>query len=109
MKLSMKDRAVLINATLPPVGNYEYLLVRKDILDKVRITQEEIKKYNFKTDPDGATTWDCDAEFDYEFSDLERETIRKELTDLSKKKKLKAAHMGIYKLFVVMSESQESK
>lgn len=104
------DRLMIVNKVFPGTGNYESLIIRKDILDKVQFTQEEVEAYNLKTDEKtGGVTWDCDKDFDYDFTAPEKEEMRKELTKLSKGNKLTAEHMHLYELFVVSATAEKKE
>ena len=109
MKITMMDRMILSKSLLGGVGNYEYLLARKDILDKVDVSQKESKKYKFSEGKNGNLKWECEEDFEYEFTSLESDVIRKELAKLSKAEKLTSDHMNLYKLFVLPEEAKPKK
>ena len=84
---------------LPEQGNFITLSVKKEILDKIQITQEEIKECEI-VEKDGQITWENTKETEIEFSEVETELIKKQLKELDEKGTLKDASFSLYKLFI---------
>lgn len=98
MKITFTDRVLLLNR-LPQRGKFEDLILRADVVEKIKITQKELRSHNITTG-DGNTTWsNGDKESEIEFTEAEREYIGKTLKDISDKGELEANMLSLYKLF----------
>lgn len=103
--LSLRER-IAMSGIFPAQGDYSFFIVKKDILKKVGISQEELKKYGIKTiesEKGSLLTWSAvgeKAKFSYEFSDLEENEIKLCLTKLNEEKKLSEDLIGLYEAFV---------
>lgn len=103
--LSLKER-ITISSILPMEGEYNFFIIKKDILKKTAVTQEELKKYDIKTvNQNGMDmlSWNAKGEkekFNIEFTDLEKNEIKLALTKLSDGKKLTEHMVSLYELFV---------
>ena len=99
MKLTLLERIVL-PSILPAKGTFENMIVRRDIMERVKINQEELEKYQIKS-LDGGLKWEPTAdEFDYEFSEIEKILIVQSLKSLSEKGEISPDHLSLYKKFV---------
>lgn len=103
MKLTLLQRMIL-PTILPSKGKYEDLILKDDIVEKVKITQEEVKSFNIRTEQVGdkfQTLWeDPDkTEFEYTFTELEMNLIKRNLDNLQKNEELTDETKGLYKLF----------
>lgn len=101
-KITLLDRIMLSNS-LPEKGAFTDLIVRKDIIAKLRITQEEIEKFQIVTKPGGGVEWEgklTPDHFDFEFTNREVRLIHDTLKDLDRSKQLSSNHVGIYNIFV---------
>lgn len=99
MKLTLKERLVLISV-LPVKGAFEELIVLQDIKDKIKVTQEDVEKANFKTNEKGVT-WEEGKIEDLlvEFTKLEAEAVEKAFGELSDKKELHEEQVPLFKNF----------
>lgn len=91
--LTLSDR-IHLPSILKTEGKYSYLIIRKDIIEKLQITQEELKKYEIKEVQDkeqgGWLTWNkkTPSHFDFSFTELEKNEIKLALEKLDKEEKL---------------------
>ena len=108
MKLSILDRFSLYNI-FPQQGTIEDLYIRRDVMRKVEITQEELTTY---TDPlEQGVKFKGEFElpqFDIEFTELEAMKIKKALTDLSDQKLMHINLLHLYELFVENKTNYET-
>lgn len=101
MKLLLSDR-IILNFTdlLPKKGKFEEMVAVEDIAKKVKLTQEDFKKYNIRTNENGAIVCDStEEEFDYEFTELELAAIKKALKNAEEKGELFRDYLHLYRLF----------
>jgi hypothetical protein len=78
MKLTIYDR-LLLPGILPEKSSIEIAIVCSDVREKIVLTQEEIKKINFRTDPvTHSMSWDDKKAkpIDVQFTEMENETIK---------------------------------
>ena len=72
MKLSLKERFKIM-ASLPEKGTFEKQIIKKDLLEKISITQKDVEKYSISEIGD-KLSWkfvdDSDSE-EFTFSELE--------------------------------------
>lgn len=91
--LTLSDR-IHLPSVLKTEGSYSYLIIRKDIIEKLQITQEELKKYEIKEvqggEKGGWLTWNkkTPSHFDFSFTELEKNEIKLALEKLDKEEKL---------------------
>jgi len=99
MKLSIKERIILLNC-LPSRGDFTTMTIKKDIVDKIKITQEEVKRLKIK-DSNGVLTWDFTKEKENEvkLTKLEIKVIKDELNKLDDKKELTDDTYNLFKIF----------
>jgi transposase len=94
---------ILVAMLLPKEGSYADLIVAQDVLKKVNLTQEEIKKYEVASDEKGVK-WNAagsKAKKKIEFSELEEKLIAEQLKKKEEEKKLGAEMLELYKKFVL--------
>ena len=99
-KFTLKDR-VILPGILPIKGTFTDLLLRKDVVKKVELSQEEIGKFNVRSE--GASLrWDLPEKdfFEFTFTDPEKNYIKTSLEDLNKRKELNVEHVDLYAMFV---------
>lgn len=104
--LSLSDR-INLPSIFASEGSYEFLIIKKSIIDKVAIKESEVSKYEIKTITEGERKgwiqWNkegLDAKFDYDFSELEKNEIKLALKKLSEDKKLNDVTLSLYEKFV---------
>lgn len=106
ISLTLAER-IAISGILAPEGDYSFLILKRDITSKVTLSQDEMKKFGFKTvqGEDGKSwyTWNSKAEtskFQYEFTDLEKNELKLALKKMSEEKKLTDNVVNLYEIFV---------
>lgn len=100
--LSLLERVILSGSVLSNMGSYEYLILKKDILNKIAVTQEELKKFEIKSTEQGGLSWNekgSKSKFEIEFSDMEKNEIKLSLKKLSDEKKLTDEMFSLYEIF----------
>jgi hypothetical protein len=102
-KLTLSDRFAL-TAILPAEGSFTELIAIEDLKEKVSIIQKELDKYEIQSLPNGAIGWSQEktkgVAFSYDFTDREKEIVKKSLEALDADSKLNASHLNLYKEFV---------
>lgn len=101
MKLKLLDR-IILKGLLRTEGSFIDLTIRKDLVEKIDISQEEIKEFEIKT-VGNSLEWSTEAsekEFEYDLTDLETNAVVEQLKKLDKEEKLSSDHMNLYALFV---------
>lgn len=98
MNISLKDRITLM-VLLPQKGSFTDLILRKDILNKIELTQEEILEFGVTSTETGITWKPNDKQFDINFTDLEKDLIKKSLKELDDKKEAQPDHLTLWELF----------
>ncbi len=99
--LSLLDRVTLPSA-LPQKSDIKTMIIVNDINTKIKITQKELKDFEVTALPNGALGWNqkgIDSKFEYEFTDLEDQTIKEGLTGMNERKELTSDHVGLWNLF----------
>jgi len=100
MKIKLIDRILLIGL-MPQKGKFEDLVISEDIINKIKIKQDEIVKFEIKSQGE-QTTWNNEgviSEFNVDFTSLEVDLIKKQLTILNENNELTKDFLPIYKLF----------
>lgn len=101
-KIKLLDR-ILIGSIFPESGSFSQLIVRKDIIEKVKVNQSDISEYDIKTTEGSADiTWNAKGVEDVkemDFTDLECAEIKKCLTVLSNTEKLTNQHLDLWEQF----------
>ena len=87
MLLSVGDR-LMFNRLRPGQSDLATQVVFEDIMEKVKIGQEEMKDINFKAEGP-SVTWNNDApDIEVEFTKAEWELMKKQITDMDKAKQI---------------------
>ena len=97
MKLGVSKR-LSIESLLPKEGNYVELVLIKDIITKVKMSQKEIADVEMKYVGE-RIMWnpEKDKEVEIKFTDKELEIIKKALENLDKENKLNLDLIDLYK------------
>jgi len=101
IKLGLYER-LLVKGILPQEDSFTNLILRKDLIEKIEITQEEIKKFEIKSVENGAV-WNSKGQKDkleLEISSLEGKYLSEVLKKLDSEKKLSFALVDIYEAIV---------
>ena len=107
MKLSIKDRLVLLN-TLPPEGNFATLKIVHELKMALAPSEEEAKAIDLVQEA-GQLRWNPtkDVEKDVPIGKVARGVIETALKKLDAEKKLTPDHLSLYERFVVGEEEEE--
>ena len=99
MLLTLKERFSL-PSILPTQGGFTKLVIKNDIIDKIKITQEEIKEFEIESNGQ-EVKWNTTKEKDLEvdFTELESNLIKECLSTLDKEEKLNDETFGLYNKF----------
>ena len=98
--LSIVNR-ISLRVNLPKIGGSVALSLKESIVDKIKITSDEIEKYELK-DAERGIQMSKDglaAEFDIDFSDPELDLIKKHLRKMDDEEKLNDAAYALFKIF----------
>lgn len=100
MKLTLKERLGILNI-LPKQGDFVTMTAKADLVDKIKVTQEEIKELHIETIPEGGLKWDGkkDLAKEFEITDLETKIVKDELKRLDDAKQISDEILLIYKKF----------
>ncbi len=101
MKLDLAER-LHFGVLLPDKGDYISLTLKRDILDKLKITQEEIKEWDLKTDDGQTYNWNPQADTikEFDFTQAELAMIKDKLKSLNDAKSLDAITYEFYNKFL---------
>ena len=99
MKLSLENRLILTDV-LPKEGNYATMLLREDVLSKVKLTQDEMTRWDVSLEGNNFT-WDEKKveEIEVVFTEAEIGMIKKRLSELDSTSMLNPNTTKLYKLF----------
>lgn len=101
-KYSLFDRIVLENIRKHE-GNFITLILWKDISEKVKPTQSELKEYQVVVNKNGTISMTNEASesiFGIDFTDAEKSEIKETLKKLDESNKLTTEHLSLYRKFV---------
>lgn len=99
-KLSIPERVVLLG-TIPKQADFITLSKLEDARKVIVFTDEEVKKHQITTTPEGNITWATkDYQQDIELGEIAEAEIAKELKRLDSEKQLTADHLSLYEKFV---------
>lgn len=101
MKLKIIER-ILLSQCLPSEGNYLEMVFSESINNKIRLQNEEIKKYEIQEKESGLF-WNSEgekAETEIDFNEAEEELICNTLIKKDESKKLKRNEISLYKKFI---------
>lgn len=101
MELTVTERLSII-AGVKQEGDIIFLRIRFDLIKKLALTEDEIKKYGMCIDKKGMARWKLDVPQDSEIiiSDTEKSLITDFLNTMNREKKLSVNHMSLYEKFV---------
>ncbi len=103
MKLTLLEK-VLLPQILPQEGNIKSLIILKDLRKKIELTQDDIKDYSIEVLDNGSVKWNeagVNAEFEIEFTELEKEEVKRIISKLDKEEKLPSSLLNLAQLFEV--------
>lgn len=104
MNLSVLDRVVLLTA-LPKEGNYATLKLLMNLRMSLSFTEEELKKWNIRVDPEqGFTLWDDSEDVEIPIGEKTTDIIVDALKKLDREKKLQPDMVGTYEKFISTTE-----
>lgn len=97
MKLNLKERLV-IDGILPVEGNFITMVIKTDIANKLKTTQEEVKELEVEFN-NGLIKWNIskDVEKEFDLTELESNLIKDSLKKLDDNGKLNDDTFLIYK------------
>lgn len=102
MKLTLLEK-ITIPSLLKKEGDFKTIILNKDILEKVKISQDELKEFDIKAS-EKSLTWNekgVNAEFEIEFTDFEKLEIKLALQKLDEEKKITIDYTSLYEKFVL--------
>ena len=96
MKLTIQDRLIL-GSVCPEKDNIDRLLIRKSIMEQVKIEPEESKLIELKHEGT-KFSWnkEKETEMDAKLSEVETNYLRNCISELSNKKELHASMVELY-------------
>ena len=104
MNLSVLDRLVLLKI-LPREGDYASLKILTNLRLSLAFTEDEIKAWEIKEDPDNQRTlWKVDGVADIPIGERATDIIVDALKKLNREKKLSVEDMTIYEKFIPTTE-----
>jgi len=108
MKLSFKDRLVLLN-TLPPEGSFATVKIVHELKMALAPSEEEAKEMGLVQEA-GQVRWDPTkgAEKDIPLGKVAKGVIESALKKLDAEQKLTPDHLGLYEKFVEGEEEEVS-
>lgn len=101
VSLGLMER-LIITGILPKETNYQDLVLKGDILEKIQISQVEMSKYEMKFHENGSVTCNKQggtSKTNYEFTKLESSFIATSLKKLEQENKLTLELKNIYETF----------
>lgn len=100
IKLTFTERLQL-GQLMPGEDTFSNLVVREDVKEKIKLSQEDFENNNFKPSTDGRAQWtDTGETIEIELSNPEKEYLKSKLTEASDKKKLNEKLIQVYKSIV---------
>lgn len=103
IELSLLDR-ITLPTTLKKEGSFEEMIISKDITNKTKITQEDVKNYSIQTIEGKGLQWAVkEGESDsinITFTELEFNMVKEGLKKLQEEKKLTQDHIDLYRKFI---------
>ncbi len=99
ISLKIADRILLANF-LPDKGSYMTIVVRKDLEDKVRLTQTEIRDSGFFEAPPGEMHWTKDSEKTFPLTDFEVRMLKEGADRLDKNQAIPAQAVHLYEQII---------
>lgn len=100
IKLTFTERLHL-GRLMPNEDSFDNLVIMEDIRKKIKLSQDDFKKNDFKPDAEGNALWDDKGDtIAIELSNPEKGYLKKKLTEVSEKKKLNNKLIEVYKSIV---------
>ena len=100
IELSFTER-MLFQRLMPEQDSFENLTCRREVLEIIKCSSQELKDNKFKQLPDNQMQWeDINKNIGVQFSDVQVDYIKEVLKDTSKKKELHCQLEGLYKNIV---------
>lgn len=98
MQLTLRDRLIILNI-LPTEGNFITMTAKHDLIEKIKVTQDEIVSLKIESTPEGGIKWDGtkDEEKEFEITELELKLVKEKLKKLDEEGKLNDDILIIYK------------
>jgi len=105
IKLKVLER-IHVGQLLPEKGGLGTMLTKKSIVDKVILTEKDLKAVEWEDLANGQATWNTEKDTGrlIGFTGLETELIVCQLRKLNEDKELTASHLPLWELFVEKSE-----
>ena len=104
MKINKTELTVLerieLMSILPQQANYNDLLLKKSITEKIGVATEDIQKYGIRDLPGGGLKVEDNSKVSFELDKLETQYIRKHLVKLDQEEKLTSGLLAVYDIFV---------
>lgn len=100
MNIKLKERVLLLGL-LPKEMDIATLVLKKDVTDKLNLSQEEVVSSGFRAE-NGSLVWENNIEKDIEFTNAELSFVKKAIKDASESKKIIDEHYDLIKLFDLM-------
>lgn len=98
LNLSIMERAMLVDM-LPAQGNKIQQIICRSLIEKVRFTDEEIKKYNLQFNPGGMSGNELaqkkDASIIIEISDVDAEILKEASSRFDKEGKVNQLNLPL--------------
>ena len=96
LKLSVGERFTLIGI-LPQKADYAGLKELRKLREKLSLTDDEVKEFEFKTN-EQVSTWNSkkDREVEVRVGEIVAEMVKTVLKDLNSKKELTERHMTLF-------------
>jgi len=106
MKLDILER-IVISGLLPEKGSFINLGLLRKAKEDLSFTEEEHKKFNFRSIGDGRIEWDQteDPVKDIQIGDVVSGMISNALKDLDAKEAIEERHISLYRKFVLKEDN----
>jgi hypothetical protein len=101
MVLTVLER-LLISDSLDQQGDIIFLRIRNELISKVGLSDDDVKKYKIIRKDNGGISWDpkVPQEAKIELTETECGMIKSSLVKLNNAKKLTPDHISLYEKFV---------
>lgn len=100
MELTVLERLLILDS-MEKQGDIIYLRTRNKLIEKVGLSEEEIKKYEFVQEgPKVKWNVEVPQESEIEISEVEHGMIKNSLVGLNNSRKLTPDHVSLYEKFV---------
>jgi hypothetical protein len=95
-KFGIEDR-VMITPFLPEKGGFTTMIVKRDLLEKIQLTQAEILEIGLTEQPNGGLRWQKELEVGFELTDLEIKMLKDGAKRLDQNEALTTDLVDLYK------------